>query len=186
MFSAKLALTAAGAIAAAAAAVAPVAASAATTSAAQPAAAPRGCTSPPFYETWGGHPIFVPKPGKPYRTSGSAGQTIGLSIGGGSQVTTTETITSGKNGGISLFGIALSADKDVSKAIQVTVSNSFTKSTSYKVKHFATLQYGAWGYTYHWERGYLSGTPTKCVIHITARGTARSPASNPGFDRTGS
>jgi hypothetical protein len=66
------------------------------------------------------------------------------------------------------------------------VSNSVTKSDSYKVKHYAVLEYGAWGYTYQWDRGYISGRPGKCVVHITAKGTAKSPASTPGFDVIGS
>jgi hypothetical protein len=190
MFLSKFALAAAGAATVMAAVVASspaYAATAAPSNAVKAAATPASCTAPPFYETWGGHHYFdVKKPAHNWSVSGSAGFDLTMAVSKGTVVGSTYTTTWGDTVGVSIKFISASAHADVSKAIQNQVTLGTSLTAKYTVKHFATIEFGAWGYSYNWERGYIAGGPTKCVVHITSKGTASSPASAPGFDRIGS
>ena len=186
MFLAKFALAAAGAATVMAAGLASSPAYAATSSPVK-AAAPAGCTAPSFYETSNGHHYFIVKqPAKRWTVSGNAGLTLTMQVGAGTQVGSSYTTSWGSSVGVSIKFISAAAHSEVSNQIQNAVTTSTNLSAQYKVVRFATLEFGAWGYSYNWEKGYISGGPTKCVVHITAKGTATSPASAPGFNRIGS
>jgi hypothetical protein len=190
MFLAKFALAAAGMATAMAAGLASSPAYAATgaaSSAVKAGATPHGCTAPSFYETSNGHYYFIVKqPTKKWTVSGDAGITLTMQVGAGTQLGSTYTTSWGDSVGVNIKFISAAAHSEVSKAIQNAVTTSTNLSASYKVLKHATLEFGAFGYSYNWEKGYISGGPSKCVVHITAKGTATSPASAPGFHRTGS
>ncbi len=189
MFRVRFALAAAGAASVVAAGLATSPAFAATSApaAARTAAIPHGCSAPSFYETSGGHRYFVVKqPIKKWTVSGNRGLDLTMQVGKGTQVGSTYTTTWGTGVGVNIKFITASAHSDVSKQIQNAVTTSTNLSASHLVKNYAVISFGAWGYSYNWERGYISGGPSKCVVHITSKGTAKSPASAPGFNLTGS
>jgi hypothetical protein len=189
MFLSKFALTAAGAatVMAAGLASAPAYAASDSPAAVKSGATPAGCSAPSFYETSGGHHYFiVDKPAKKWTVSGPAGLTLNMQVSKGTTLGSTYTTSWGDSVGVSIKFISAAAHAEVSNAIQNSVTTGTNLTATYTVKHFATIEFGAWGYSYNWEKGYIAGGPTKCVVHITAKGTASSPASAPGFDRIGS
>jgi hypothetical protein len=178
MFSAKRALAMSGAVAVAAVGLIGTAGTvrAATVS-------PLGCTNVHYYSTWNSHRVFVAKPGEGYRFSGDAGMNLTLMVSAGTTVGSQFATTSGTTLGLNFEEVVLQASHDISNSIQSTATNSITVTGQYHVQYFATVYYGAWGYAYNWEAGYINSA---CKGIITARGTAESPASNPGFHHTGS
>lgn len=158
----------------------------AATDATAGAQVPHGCAAPFFLEVSNAHHYFVDKPGGAYNLAGSAGVTLTMTVARGTTVGTQYTATTGNTVGLSAEILSLQARKDFSNSIQNSVTNTVTVSGSYKVTKYAVLHYGAAGYEYSWEKGYIAGGPSKCVVHITGKGTAKSPASTPGFNVTGS
>ncbi|MBV9794105.1 MAG: hypothetical protein JO016_09210 [Actinobacteria bacterium] len=186
MFRSKFAVAAAGAATLTAAGLAASPAFAAT-SAGRAAASPMACHAPSFYETSGGHHYFVvKKPTHDWTVSGAAGLDLTMQVSKGTQVGSTYTTSWGDSVGVNIKFISAAAHAEVSNAIQNTVTTGTNLSAHYTVRKFATIEFGAWGYSYNWEKGYIAGGPSKCVVHITAKGTATSPASAPGFNRIGS
>lgn len=176
MSSAKLALAMAGAVMVAAAGLTAGPAHAAT-------ASPHGCPYNNFFQAWNGHRVFLNKPGDRYSISGDAGITLTMTVSAGTSVTTQYTKTWGSSTGVNAGAVSASAHADVSRSIQKTVTNSVQVTGSYRVQHFATLHYGAWGYAYQWERAFENSA---CKVFVLAKGTAMSPAHTPGFHVTGS
>jgi len=189
MFLSKtaVAVTGAAAVMAAGLASSPAFATTAAPATAKTAAEPHACSAPSFYETSGGHYYFIVKPpASKWSVSGDKGIDLTMQVSKGTQVGSTYTTTWGDSVGVSIKFITVSAKADVSNAIQSAVTTSTTLTGHYLPKKFATLEFGAWGYSYKWERGYIAGGPSKCVVHITAKGTATSPANSPGFHVVGS
>jgi hypothetical protein len=146
---------------------------------APPAVPHASCPNDTFVNTSDGKYFFIAKTS----TSGSAGVTLTLTISAGHTVGTTYTVTTGTSAGLSIDILSASAKKDVSNAIQSQVTNTVTMAGSYKVKTHATLSYGAYGYEYNWQKGFINNA---CKPVVTATGTAKSPAKAPGFDVSGS
>jgi len=144
---------------------------------AAPVAPHATCPNDKFVNAYDGKYFFIAK----QSISGSAGVTLTLTETAGHAVSTTYTVTTGSTAGLNIEIISASAKKDISKAIQTQVTNTSTLSGSYKVKKHATLSYGAYGYEYKWQKGFISNA---CKPVVTATGTAKSPAKAPGFDVT--
>jgi plastocyanin len=142
-----------------------------------PAASHAKCTNDKFVNAYDGKYFFYAK----QSVSGGAGITLTLTESAGHTVGTTYTVTSGTSAGLSLDIISGSAKKDISNAIQKQVTNTITLTGTYKVKKHAVLSYGAFGYEYKWQKGFISSA---CKVVVTAAGTAKSPAKAPGFDVT--
>lgn len=174
MFSTKRALAAVGVVA-----VAAIGLTSATGTAQAAVAVPRGCENVSYYSTWDGHAVFIAKPGWRYRAEGNKGENIYLTVSRGASVTTSLTKTWGTSAGVSIIGVTISAHSDISRQIQRTVTNTTTIEGSATVKTaHGHLQYGAVGYSYKWEAGYLNSA---CKAIITAKGTAMSPAHYPAI-----
>ncbi len=173
MFSPKRVLATAGAVAVAAIGLA-VPAGAATAATANP----QGCAPVSYYSTWDGHHYFIPR----IKKAGNKGIVLRIKVGSRTTVTTKTTESGGGGVSFSVPKVVASAHANISHTIVRTVENSQAESASYKVTaSYGWLAYGAWGYTYKWDRGYIN---LACKAIVVARGTAKSPAHTPGFDHS--
>lgn len=139
------------------------------------AGGPDVCPAGEWYVVSNHHPYFVVHK----KVVAAGGLQLKLSIGSGTKVT-------GKidaSGSFSTSDLISKADAKIDANISYTKTADINQHAKWTVPSswaVGWLGWGAWGYTFNWERGHYIGS---CKFIVDRHGTAKLPANSTGFDK---